>query len=119
MAEDQDQEKNTAGTLSIRTTSKRKKVLPNKVESVRIYRLGLKRTEFVAGVQATDPTLVVSTETLKKVERNDKGSEATKTKVLKAINKLLAQRGEDAVTREYLFSPEDIPLDDASHLMDS
>ncbi len=78
----------------------------NKVEKTRVARLALKRTEFVKAVVAADPSLAISTETLKKVERDDKGSDTTRAKILQGVNKLLALKGEPPVTADFLFSPE-------------
>ncbi len=107
MATKQDDQATQANGQSVggaRVSKPRKPVL-NKVEEARVALLAFKRTEFVKAVTAADPALAISTETLKKVERENKGSPATRAKILQGFNKILASRGQAAVTADFLFPP--------------
>lgn len=76
----------------------------NKLEYVRVQVLGIERPDFKA---AGEKLIQVSfsTETLRKIEREDGGSETTRTKVLRSLNAQLKAEGFDPLTREQLYSP--------------
>lgn len=85
---------------------KAKRLLPNKVEFYRIHHLGYSRIEFVDAMRGMGSCFQISQETLKNVERHDRASDKTKTKIFNAMNNLLKSAGLPPVTREYLFTPD-------------
>lgn len=74
----------------------------NKVQYYREQVIGCNRVELARHAQISDKTL-------KSVEKDDKGSLATKTKIYNAINKLMLEIGKSEIARSEVFPTAELP----------
>jgi hypothetical protein len=81
------------------------RVLPNRIKFLREQVLALDRGQFTDEMKRRNILHEMSTETLRKLEREGDGSTATVTRVLNAINALLKEQDYEPVTRAMLLAP--------------
>jgi hypothetical protein len=78
---------------------------PNRIEFIREQILGMKRPDLIEVMRAVSARNVISTETLRNIEKKGGGSPASIARILEAINLELTKRGYDPVSHSVLMAP--------------